>query len=101
MACLGTPVDKADAVKPDKSVRRGKPEIAVLSLRNRVDERGWDAVFVSPDSMRVLGEGLARSRCVGLQRKQDPARSRAEGTYQTGRQKRSHVTRLSDITPER
>lgn len=59
MARLGTPVDTAEPVKPDKSVRRGQPQIAVLSLRNRVDERGRDAIFVSPDSMRVFGEGLA------------------------------------------
>src|SRR5258708_17591739 len=100
MASRGTPVDKADAVKPDKSVRRRQPKVAVPSLRDRIDKCGWKSVFVSPHSMRVLSEGLARSRCLGLRGKQNPAHDRAKRTYQTGRQKRSHVTRLSDITPE-
>jgi len=60
MAGLGTPVDKPDAVKADKSVRRGQPKIAVLSLCDRVDERGRDAVLVGPDRMRVFGKRLVR-----------------------------------------
>ncbi len=83
-------MDKADAVKPNKSIGRSQPKITVSSLRDRTDERGRDAIFGGPDCMRVFGKGLVRIRCFGLQRKQDAARSRAEGTYQTTCQQESH-----------
>src|ERR1700686_2358895 len=90
MASLGTPVEKAYAIKPDKSVRRGQPKITVPSLRDRVDECGWDPVFVGPDCVRILRQRLVGIARLSLQRQQTPARTRAERTHQTAA-RRKHM----------
>ena len=96
MASLRPPVDKLHAVKSHDSVRRSQPKITILSLRDRINERGWNAVFVSPHRMRVFGE-----RLVGIRGKQDPTRNRPKAADQTGGQKRSRVTRLSILRLKR
>src|SRR5712692_9388191 len=93
MVSLGTPVDKADAVKPDKSVRCGQPKIAVLSLHNRIDEGGWDAIFVTPDRMSVLGEGLVKSdaSACSASRTQHPTAQRERIRLVARRDRMSHA----------
>src|SRR5712664_268285 len=90
MTSLGTPVNKADAVKLDKSVRSSQPKKAVLSLRHRVDECRWKSVFMRPDSLRVLGKRLRRGVRASRQEREGTTCSRQEETYQTACQRRSH-----------
>ena len=81
---------KAYAVESDDAVRSAQPNIAILSLRDRVDECGRKSVFVRPDCMGVFGKRLLRSERVGRKQKHGAARSREEGTYQIACQRRSH-----------
>src|SRR5260370_41498808 len=90
MTSLGTPVNKADAVKLDKCVRSRQPKVAVLSRRDRVDECRWKSVFMRPDSLRVLGERLRRGERADGQQREGTTYSREDGVYQTACQRRSH-----------
>ena len=72
---MGHQWTRADAVNPGKSVSRGQSAVAIPSLRNRVDEQKWDAVFVSPDRVCPFREGLVGSNAshVGAGRTQHAA----------------------------
>ena len=52
----------------------------IFTVSSAIDSLSAISLFRFPS--RVLGEGLARSRCLGRQFKQDATGGRAEGTCQ-------------------